>query len=372
MPTDRSAFATIKGFLYQFDATILTILEKKDDSLVDVEGIEDIDINDVSNITTAVQCKYYESTELTPSLLKDPILKMVEGFLSHRKNGRELKYILYGYYKNYNKGVLNDAGEVDITFDVMKNKILKGKVAGVDRNFQTELNASDHDIQEFLKVFNFKKAKDFDDQHAEVILQIQKSLNCDKQDVELFFYNSALTLVVNMAKERDDSKRSISKVEFLKKINQKRVLFLTWVQEIKGEKYFIKLLKEKITGGLALSPSKRKALFLDMDYLDFSDGCISLFSLIFDLTNKYFRIGERDGAKADAQPWIFVMKMDEGQIKEFKIELIKNNLFFNDGYENIEFNSTYFNKKPVINVSRSKRITNSSFNLKLVSSQTIT
>lgn len=44
----RSATETIRGYYYQFDYSILKILQSSDDSVsFDVEKIEDIDINTV-------------------------------------------------------------------------------------------------------------------------------------------------------------------------------------------------------------------------------------------------------------------------------------------------------------------------------------
>lgn len=59
---DRAAHATIKGYCYQFDYSILQILLGKDEDSFVIEGVEDIDIIS-SNEITAVQCKYYEGTK---------------------------------------------------------------------------------------------------------------------------------------------------------------------------------------------------------------------------------------------------------------------------------------------------------------------
>ncbi len=56
----RTADYTIQGFLYQFNKTLLSIIEASDDAEIVVEGlIEDIDIHGPLQ-TTAIQCKYHE------------------------------------------------------------------------------------------------------------------------------------------------------------------------------------------------------------------------------------------------------------------------------------------------------------------------
>lgn len=56
---ERAAVDTIKGYFYQFDFTIIKLLELSNDTnTIVVEGIEDIDIKTATD-ETAVQCKYY-------------------------------------------------------------------------------------------------------------------------------------------------------------------------------------------------------------------------------------------------------------------------------------------------------------------------
>ena len=60
---DRSAADTIRGYFYQFDLSILSVLKltSPDDS-IEIECTEDIDIRTAPEIT-ATQCKYYAKTE---------------------------------------------------------------------------------------------------------------------------------------------------------------------------------------------------------------------------------------------------------------------------------------------------------------------
>lgn len=95
---NRTADATILGFNYQFNKSILEILKADDDKTqIMLEGTkEDLDIF-LPNKTIAIQCKYYESTEnLTPSVLAKPIFDML---LSYTKD-KTLNYKLYIHYKN--------------------------------------------------------------------------------------------------------------------------------------------------------------------------------------------------------------------------------------------------------------------------------
>ncbi|WP_234452679.1 hypothetical protein [Pseudomonas sp. MF6747] len=78
--TDRSAVDTIRGYFYQFDLSIFSVLQlaSPDDS-IEIECTEDIDIRTASEIT-ATQCKYYAKTEYNHSVIKDAIKHMVSHF----------------------------------------------------------------------------------------------------------------------------------------------------------------------------------------------------------------------------------------------------------------------------------------------------
>lgn len=77
---NRAANATIKGYFYQFDHAILHLLKIQDEqSVLTVEGTEDVDIDDVTN-EKYIQCKYYSSTDYNHSVIKPAIIAMIIHF----------------------------------------------------------------------------------------------------------------------------------------------------------------------------------------------------------------------------------------------------------------------------------------------------
>ncbi|MEY7635469.1 hypothetical protein AB9D22_09810, partial [Klebsiella pneumoniae] len=98
MDNPRSAISAIKGYFYQFDKTILELLKRSDNDVICIEGVEDIDLKTADD-NTAIQCKYYESTEYNSSVIASPIRLMLKDFAERVFNNREsYKYTLYGYY----------------------------------------------------------------------------------------------------------------------------------------------------------------------------------------------------------------------------------------------------------------------------------
>ena len=72
--SSRTAEATIKGYYYQFDTSILKLLELPNDTdSIVVEGIEDIDISTASE-QTAIQCKYLSRPKFINSSVREPII----------------------------------------------------------------------------------------------------------------------------------------------------------------------------------------------------------------------------------------------------------------------------------------------------------
>ena len=96
MPNSRVADSTIKGFIYQFNKTILEILDSPT-ATIHVEGIvEDVDIYEANNSIRAIQCKYHESaTTFNLSLIYKPIILMIKTFLEPPND--ELSFVLFIY-----------------------------------------------------------------------------------------------------------------------------------------------------------------------------------------------------------------------------------------------------------------------------------
>ena len=90
----RQANSTIKGYLYQFNKSILEILNADDEASITLEGvIEDIDIQ-LPNATTTIQCKYHDDSKFTMSSVAAPILEMVCHYNECVALGKSTHYII--------------------------------------------------------------------------------------------------------------------------------------------------------------------------------------------------------------------------------------------------------------------------------------
>ena len=94
------ANSTIRGYLYQFNKSIFEILSSKDEDSITLEGvIEDIDIQNTTNITT-IQCKYHEDKKIQMSSVVGPILEMLCHYHESLIIGKNMFYILFLYFQD--------------------------------------------------------------------------------------------------------------------------------------------------------------------------------------------------------------------------------------------------------------------------------
>lgn len=99
--TNRDAWSTIRGFVYQVDMTILRWLDLKDNEILDLERGEDIDIVENSDEGEELsrkleQIKYRESSI---SLNNELALELLHNFFLHRYNNPNKK-ILFRFVTN--------------------------------------------------------------------------------------------------------------------------------------------------------------------------------------------------------------------------------------------------------------------------------
>lgn len=112
--TDRSAVDTIRGYFYQFDLSILSILRlKSPEDSVEIECTEDVDIRTATDVT-ATQCKYYAKTEYNHSVIKDAVKHMVSHFKA-TLTGKSIK-VNYAIKGHYASGQEKLDGGVDVSF----------------------------------------------------------------------------------------------------------------------------------------------------------------------------------------------------------------------------------------------------------------
>lgn len=171
--TDRSATATIKGYFYQFDHTIVRLLEGSKRASVTVEGIEDIDLAD-GNDSAFVQCKYYEGTEYNHSVIKDAVIQMLRQFhAAGCPSGPVFRYRLYGHYKSGTHKLVTP-----LTDDFLKANFLTYKQGKVEHKVHEELGITGQQLDAFRSLLDIDvNALSYDAQQTKLLKLLESEIH---------------------------------------------------------------------------------------------------------------------------------------------------------------------------------------------------
>lgn len=337
--TDRTATDTIKGYFYQFNLTILQILESSNDhDIITVEGIEDIDINTATD-ETAIQCKYHSKTEYNHSVIAKPIRLMLNHYrdvIDGKKT--KVKYKYYGHFKSGQSKLT-----LPITLDFLKSNFLTYTKSKIEIKHYEDLKLSDNQLEDFLKIIDIDiHAISFDELLATIYKAFKEKgkLNCDLFEAEHYYYNNAIKIISDLAIHDDINKRKIDKSTFLKLVDLKQILFHKWYAKFKGKKKLLAEIKSEFFSNYNNSPFERFFL-IDIDQLSSTKEEIK--SLIQLISKKYSELSRR--SPETHCPYVFLNSINPTQLLELKNELYSENFKFKDGFD---FHGASFNVNSII------------------------
>jgi hypothetical protein len=332
---DRSAVDTIRGYFYQFDYSILRVLQLSNpEDAIAIECIEDVDICTATEIT-AVQCKYYSGTEYNHSVIKPAVRFMLSHFKAIRDERKPVvKYLLCG---NYKTGQEKLRLPIDVAF--LKQHFLTYRERKVEHRHHEILDLNDEDLAEFLSLLNIDiNAASFEHQFEQVIRELQSVYSCTRFTAEFFYYNNALSLMRELSIEPEQSKRTITKRTFMARTDTSSVLFNEWFVRKKGEKAHFAALRREFFAGLNLSPFERFFL-VEVESTRFVRS--DLKEVLHLLSKKWSKTTKRDG-KSSFCPYVYVHGLPAGELVVLKKELAAEGFNFIDGYDfhGADFNVT--------------------------------
>jgi hypothetical protein len=336
---DRAAIDTIRGYFYQFDYSIVQILKliNPQDSIL-IEGIEDVDITTDTD-ETAVQCKYYAKTEYNHSVIAKPIRQMLTHFCAY-KNGvsKKVDYHLRGHFQSGHEKL-----KTHPSLDELKSNYLTYSKFAKTGSTKTKviyehhkiLGLSDVDLTEFLRHIKIDiHAKSFDDQVHELITSLQTQMGCTLFSAENFYYNNALKIVRELATQPDPLKRSITKEDFLLRINTSSILFNEWFVKLRGKKAHLANIRKENFTFLNISPFER-VFMIEVDST--RDAVNDIKELIFLVSKKWSKLSRFE--RKPFCPYLYIHNIDRPTLLQLKKELRSESFNFIDGfdYEGAEF-----------------------------------
>jgi hypothetical protein len=327
--SDRSAVDTIRGYFYQFDLSILSVLQLVSlDESIEIECIEDVDIRTATDVI-ATQCKYYAKTEYNHSVIKDAVKHMVSHF--HASVAGTKPQISYSIKGHYASGQEKLDGGIDVEF-LKKHFLTYSEGKGTDkvtRYHHSDLGLSDADLEKFLKRLTVNiRAKEFDEQYREVLGALRSILGGTPFSAEYFYYNNALAVIRELSIKAAPGDRTITKKEFLARINTSTILFNEWFVERKGKKAHLAALRKEYFTELNVSPHERFFLIeTDVGSYVRSD----LKDLLFELSRKWAKLSLRE--PSPFCPYIYVHGVPHDELLELKRELSTEGFKIIDGHD---------------------------------------
>ena len=339
----RDATATIRGYIYQFDATILSILGLRDDNYLDVEGIEDFDIG-VDDLTDLFQCKYYASQRLTPAEFRDAILPMLKGFLNLDVSARETRHFhLYGYYKDSTPGESHPKLQELKAALIQRKRVQKadGKFQMQDIDLQAKLCATDADLRLFAERLTIHIGEEYEGHKKKVVAALKDEMRVTAIEAEEHLYPSALTLVSSLATGDTLAKRRTTKDQFCSQLMPSRTLINSWLLREKGDSTFCREMRQCHFSKHNIDPAHR---FFIVDCTH-PVAEADLLSLLHTLRCKWSSHTIR--RKSDPEryaPYIFLRGLTDKQLIALKSSLQSEDIDFVDGYA---FAGASFNTKQV-------------------------
>lgn len=326
--TNRSASPTIKGYFYQFDQTIVRLLEASKNASVTVEGIEDIDLED-GNESALVQCKYYEGTEYNHSVIKDAVILMLRHFHAQGCPANQvLRYRVYGHYKGGHAKLT-----LPLTIDFLKENMLTFTSKNVEHRVHQELKITDAQLELFQALLDIDiNALSYDEQQKRLVqLLVEKVDDCTTSDADVFYYPSAINVIQGLAVEVDVAKRKITRERFLKEINRKEAVFSLWLQQKFGADYFARLIRRKHFKFNATRIPKASRIFVIEMQDDFE---ASKAAHMLEKLGDFFSHKElqRTPPQDRFAPYVLLRSIQFAGLVELKTILWKRGVKFTDGY----------------------------------------
>lgn len=332
LEAQREATATIRGYIYQFDASILAVLGATGSDTVTVEGVEDFDILS-GDIDTHGQVKYYESQKLTDATVRDALLPMLEGFLRYPAEIRKRKrYILYGHFRQAPDEApsytLVDMQRLLVERPYKVDKTTGDKVR-IEVDLQAKAGASDEELADFCGRFSIRLSEAFDTHRARVITALGDALSVSKLEAERYSYPSALTVMAALSTAATRTARTTSRATFLQLIRPDVAIYSAWALREEGENAYCRKIRELHFARLNIDSRDRLFVLALADI----DGVDELHGLVQHIIGRWssHRMGMKP-AKERYAPFFFFPDLAEATLSELKCRLVAEGHKITDGF----------------------------------------
>lgn len=297
---NNGGYYAIKGFLYQFDKTLIEILTNPTKKIY-VEHTQDINY-----VNYVIQVKHRETQKYADNTIRNAVIQLIELF----KEDKSQSFCLYCHFKDKppSQWKLNTS-ELD--------KILGPK----------KLNYLSYLKNEFTDNFVIQFSENFEAQFKSLITLIASSFslsNADKSYIYHSIFRSKLfDLSIKSFEERQIEKKDLN--TFIE-ATERTIFYDAYATYLGQDKYEKLMRKEYFTFNKANIDNFERLFIIDC----IEDvNLVDVNKIVNCISRKYFRKNK------SPQPYLCFVNLDDDKLIQLKQELIDQGIFFNDG--------TYFN-----------------------------
>ncbi len=293
----NGGYYAIKGFTYQFDKSLLEILNNQTQD-VELEQIQDIGLNNFY-----IQVKYKETQNYADSKIKPAVLQLLKCFLDDKNR----KFKLYCYFK--------DKSSQTITLTETQLDQILGSDSG-----QYTLD----DKKAFIDNFILEFSSNFEKQFSDLIELIKGTFQLKTEEEATTYHAIFKANLFDVAIKKNPKLRTINFTKLKGVINSKeKIIFdAAYYKYLKTERYLKFIKKEYFTFKKLNTPNKERLFVIETDN-PMKDG--DIIQIITNIKNKYFK---KDTSPA---PYICLFGIDNAKITSLKQKLWDKGLIFSDG-----------------------------------------
>lgn len=326
---DRIADSTIKGFLYQFNKTILEIANADDEDVITVEGVvEDVDVLSTSGELEAIQCKYHESKDkFIPSLIFKPLLQMAEAY--DKNPTAKIKYTIFIYVQNETHGEKNIEPSTLDSALATADKSLSKIVSRISEKF---------DKDGFLKNARIVFGPSLDEiedstKGALELLGIQGS------DVDTLLYPNSIAKIAKLSSTKDEIERQITKAKLYKYLSSATYTAISkWTLALRNRNEILKRIKQQLSSSFSQNSRDRYFYINKHEIDDYEEKVVVFFG---NYIKKYY--SKPSHLKAPT----FIINDNFEAIRDLESRLYKKGMKTNTGLVGNTFEVDHFYRDPM-------------------------
>ena len=334
--SSRVADYAIQGFLYQFNKTLLAIVESSDEAEITVEGlIEDIDVHEPIT-TTAIQCKYHEGqSKFTLGLLYKPILQMMNHFRQH--SSEPVAYRIYCYCPDKLGAPSMSLTAADI------DTVLKSTNQGLSTLIDQVKGVVD------IAAFISRVTIEFGVQLDELITHVHIKLGdygFPVDEVPNLIYPNALHSIATISIDHDVTRRRIKKIEFLATLAAMRKTMISrWTLSLRTKASLLKAKRAELKSNISKNVRRRTFIISKSALSDFEDRIVTFISDFLDKCH---------AKPSHTETPIFCLDCDEAIFSAIRLRIYEKGIACNDGLIGSQFVRAHFSRAPIVTRSRDR------------------